>query len=134
MDPTDLLLGRLLIEGERDMRISRPNLSQQRRQRIQRCQTQKTDCQMADFPTFGPARSKRRVLDTTHDSVCLFEIGTAGFRQIDVSCSSIEQFHAEFALQISNLMTERRLRDVQAACRSTKMQLLCHGNEVTEMS
>jgi hypothetical protein len=53
--------------------------------------------------------------------------------QLHATAGAIEQADAQFLLEHSNLLAERRLRDAQAQRRAAKMPFLCHGKEITKM-
>lgn len=46
---------------------------------------------------------------------------------------SVEEHHAQFGLQVLNLLAEGRLRHVQARGCSAETELVCDGHEVTQV-
>ena len=47
---------------------------------------------------------------------------------------AFQQCDPQLRFQITNLPAERRLRNVKALCRPGKIQLLSHGNKVSQVS
>jgi len=47
---------------------------------------------------------------------------------------AVQQLDLQFLLKVTNLPAKRGLRDVQPLGGSRKIQLLGHGNEVTQMT
>ena len=52
----------------------------------------------------------------------------------DFSFCSIKQFHSEFFLKLTNLLTQRRLAYVQTDRCTTEVQFLGHSDQIAEMS
>jgi hypothetical protein len=50
--------------------------------------------------------------------------GSAGIGQLNSAVGPIEETHAEFPFEATNLLTQWRLRDVQALRGSTEVQLV----------
>jgi len=81
--------------------------------------------------------SAPRRLDGLDDALCLVEQSTA-LCQKGLTCRcelylptrSLEQSHAELLLELTDLLAERRLRDVQSCCGAAEVKLLRDGHEV----
>jgi hypothetical protein len=56
----------------------------------------------------------------------------AGVSELDACSSACEQPRAELFLQALDLLAERRLRDMEALCRATEMELLRELDERTQ--
>ena len=62
------------------------------------------------------------------------EKGAPSVRQLDAAIRPMEEADAEILLEPANLLTERRLRDVQALRGAPEVQLFRDGDEVTEVA
>jgi hypothetical protein len=60
--------------------------------------------------------------------------GGAGWQKAYTPRGSFEQLHTELVLERAHLATERRLRQVQASCRSTDVALFRDGDEILQLS
>ncbi len=58
----------------------------------------------------------------------------AGLRQGDAAGQAQEQRRADFALQLLDLLAERRLADAQAGGRPSEVKFLGNGGEVTQVA
>jgi putative oxidoreductase len=57
----------------------------------------------------------------------------ARFREANTVCAAVEEVDADLGLQVANLPTQRRLRDVEACGRSGKRFFFGDGDEVTNV-
>src|SRR5690242_13149887 len=54
--------------------------------------------------------------------------------ELDLSLRALEQLHAQFALELTNLLAQGRLADVQAFGGPSEMQRVSDGDHVPEMA
>nr|WP_228782432.1 hypothetical protein [Nocardia abscessus] len=59
--------------------------------------------------------------------------GRAGLGRRDRAAATVEQWQAEFALQLTDLRAEPRLGQVQPGRRAGEVRLLGHGDEVAKL-
>jgi hypothetical protein len=64
----------------------------------------------------------------------LLEKGASRVRQLDAAVRPIEEPHAEFVFEATDLLTERGLCDVNALRGATEMQFLRDREEVPEVT
>jgi hypothetical protein len=55
---------------------------------------------------------------------------SASLGQYHAPAGALEKQPAEFLLQRTNLHAQRRLHNVEAFCRASKMLFFCDGNEI----
>jgi hypothetical protein len=92
-----------------------------------------SDDQLPGLPTGRPARDLRRTVRLGERQPRLDKEGSAGVRQLDSTARPMEEADAEFMLEATNLLTERRLRDVKAPGGSTEVQFFRHRDEIAEV-
>ena len=64
----------------------------------------------------------------------MIEEGAAGFGQRDTVRTPLQQLHADFGLEVTDLPAQRRLRGMQPLLRrQLEAAALGHGDEVAEM-
>ena len=73
-------------------------------------------------------------VDTRKDRPGPLKVLLAGGRQVDPSSRTSQQLNPELGLELPDLLRQRRLRDVQATCRSTEMAFLGNCDEVAKVS
>jgi len=92
------------------------------------------DAQLPDLSTGRAARDLRRALRLSQRQPRFGQERSAHVRQLDPSIRSMEEADAEVTLEATNLLTERRLRDVKALCGAAEVQLFRHGQEIAEVT
>src|SRR5438094_6886271 len=95
-----------------------------------RCVSPQTITVASDSPTCG----EHRTLDLREDLPCMFEKQSTSARQPHPSLGAFEQLDVDLFLELFDLVTERRLRDVEALRGPPEIQLFSDGNEVSEMA
>ena len=88
--------------------------------------------QVSDLPASRPARDLRRTVRLGQRQPRFDEERSACVRQLDSTARPMEEADAEVTLEATNLLTERRLRDVKTLRGSTEMQFFRHGDEIAE--
>jgi UDP:flavonoid glycosyltransferase YjiC (YdhE family) len=121
-------------ELELDGRVTLAERGQQPREDVQLRGRHVSDDQLPDFPTSRPARGLGRTVRLGQRQPCFNEEGTAGVRELDSTARAMEETHSEVALEPTNLLTERRLGNMQAPRRSTEVQLFRDGDEVAKVT
>jgi hypothetical protein len=91
------------------------------------------DDQVSDLPASRPARDLRRTVRLGQRQPRFDEERSACVRQLDSTARPIEEADAEVTLEATNLLTERRLRDVKTLRGSTEVQLFRDGDEVAKV-
>jgi hypothetical protein len=92
------------------------------------------DDQLPRLATGGLARDVRRPLRLGERQPRFDQEGSADICQLNSAVGPIEETHAEFPLEATNLLTQWRLRDVQALRGSTEVQLVRDRDEIAEMT
>jgi hypothetical protein len=82
----------------------------------------------------GEARALGRALERSERQRCLLEERPPGGGELDVAAGADEQVGAERALELVDLVAQRRLGDVQARGGPAEMELLRDGQEVAEQA
>lgn len=84
-------------------------------------------------------RAARRARSTPctrsrQDRLCIRKKHLSGVGQCHTTVRSRQELHTELLLQISNLLTERRLLDVYALGRTAEVQRIGYSDEVSEVA
>jgi hypothetical protein len=95
-----------------------------------RCVSRQTITVASDSPACG----EHRTLDVREDLPCMFEKQSASARQPHPPLGAFEQLNVDLFLELFDLLTERRLRDVEALRGPPEIQLFSDGNEVSQMT
>jgi hypothetical protein len=121
------------LKRELDGRVTLAEHRQQAREDIQLRGRHVSDDQLPGLPTGRPARDLRRTVRLGERQPRFDKEGSAGVRQLDSTARPMEEADAEFMLEATNLLTERRLRDVKAPGSSTEVQFFRHRDEIAEV-
>jgi hypothetical protein len=92
------------------------------------------DDQLPSLATGCLARDVRRPLRLGESQPRFDQEGSAGICQLNSAVCPIEEANAEFPLEATNLLTQWRLRDVQALRGATEVQLFRDSEEIAEMT
>src|SRR6266540_1931573 len=122
------------LKRELDSRMTLAKEGQQARKDVELGGRHVADDQLADLAPRRPARDLHRALRLGQRQPRFDEEGPTGVRQRDSAIRPMEETDAELALEVADLLTERRLRDVQALRGSTEMQLFGDRHEVPEVT
>src|SRR5204862_5195150 len=95
-----------------------------------RCVSRQTITVASDSPACG----EHRTLDVREDLPCMFEKQSASARRPHPPLGAFEQLNVDLFLELFDLLTERRLRDVEALRGRPEIQLFSDGNEVSQMT
>jgi hypothetical protein len=120
-------------ELELDVRVTLAEGGQQPREHVQLRGRHVSDDQVPDFPARRPARDLGRTVRLRQRQSRLHEEGTAGVRELDSTARPMEESEPELALEATNLLTERRLGDMQAPRRSSEVQVFRDGDEIAKV-
>src|SRR4051812_24003838 len=82
----------------------------------------------------GVARGQLRQVRLSQHPSRLLEHGSARGCERDLPLGAVEEPHAQFLLELANLLTDRRLRHMETLCRSAEVQLLGNRDEVPQMT
>jgi len=88
---------------------------------------------LPDFPASRPARNLSCTVRLGQRHPRFNEEGTAGVRELDSTTRAMKETDSQVALETTNLLTQRRLCNMQAPRRSTEVQLLRDGDEVPKV-
>src|SRR4051794_822243 len=80
------------------------------------------------------ARGRDRPLGLDQHAARLAQHRATGVRQRNAALRPVEQAHAEFVLQLANLLGDGRLRYVEALGRTAEMEFLGDGYEVPQVT
>src|SRR4030095_11141672 len=80
------------------------------------------------------SRQPRRAFGRGQDPACLLEKPPPGRRELDVPFDAPQQVDFELLFEISNLLTQRRLRGVQTGRGVAKMEFLGDPDEISKMT
>jgi hypothetical protein len=58
----------------------------------------------------------------------------SGLRQEYDSLRSLKELDSEFIFQLSNLLAQRRLTDVQTQCGTAEVQFFSHGYQIAQVA
>jgi hypothetical protein len=85
---------------------------------------------MADFAFPRLSRNSREVIDLTEHLMGFADDALAGFRQSDFSFGPLKETNPELFFQLTDLLAERRLADIQSNRGAAEMQLFRHCHEI----
>jgi hypothetical protein len=88
---------------------------------------------MTDFSATRLRCDFREVVDLTQDSIGFVNDSPARVRKSDLLLVSVEKLYSEFLLQLADLLTQRRLADVEAYGGAAEVQFFSYRHEVTQM-
>ena len=94
----------------------------------------RADGQLTDFALVHAQRQIRRVRGLREDDARLLDEHPAGVGELDVALRAVEQRHAEFRLQLSNLLAERRLAEMKPLGGAAEVERVGHGDDVPQMT
>jgi len=92
------------------------------------------DDQLPSLATGCLARDVRRALRLGESQPRFNQEGSSCICQLNSAICPIEEAHAEFPFEATNLLTQWRLRDVQALRGSTEVQLFRDSEEIAEVT
>jgi len=84
--------------------------------------------------TCRPTRREHCTLDLREDLPCMLEKHSPAARQSHPALATIEQLDLDLFLELFDLLTERRLRHVEALSGSPEIQLFSDGDEVSQVT
>ena len=93
---------------------------------------QGTDVEVPQLPGGGPARGRERSFAVREREPGLFEKCVAGIGELDRPPGPIDQVHSQLAFQLLNLLTKRRLRNMEPFGGTAEVSFLRHGHEVAQ--
>jgi hypothetical protein len=122
------------LKREVDSRVTLPEDRQESREDVELGRGHVADDQLPDLPSRRSARDLRRAFRLRQGQPRFDQEGATRVRQLDPAVRSLEETDAELPLEATDLLTERRLRDVKALRGSTEVQLFRDGDEVPEVA
>ena len=93
-----------------------------------------SDDELSDLATCRAARDLCRPVRLSQRRSRLDKERSARVRQEDTAARPMEECNAEIPFEYTDLLAQRRLRDVKAARRATEVPLFRDGDEVSEVS
>jgi hypothetical protein len=90
--------------------------------------------QVPDFAGAGLCRYFRKVLHSRKHLIGLVDHSLPGLCQTYFPFGSLKELNIQFLLQLPDLLTQRRLADVQAYSRTAEVQLFSHRYQIPQMS
>jgi hypothetical protein len=81
-----------------------------------------------------PLRGPHRLLGLVQHLLGGFPKGPACVRKLHASLGALEEWHPQLVFELTNLLAERGLRDVQARRRPAKVEFFRDDQEVTQMA
>jgi hypothetical protein len=93
-----------------------------------------SDAQVRRIGTAYPSRNHGCAIGVRDDVPRFPEKVPTRLRQLDMSFRSIQQARPKLSLELSDLVTQRRLRDMQAGSGVAEVQRLRHGDEISQVS
>jgi hypothetical protein len=94
----------------------------------------RADGQLADLALVHAKRQVRRVFGLRQDDARFLDEHPAGVGELDVALRPVEQRHTELCFQLSNLLAERRLAEVEPLSCVPEMQRVRYGDDVPQMT
>jgi hypothetical protein len=134
MEHSTLFAGPQQLKREIDVRVTLAEHRQQPREDVELGGGHVADDQFPSLATRCLARDVRRALRLGESQPRFNQEGSACVCQLNSAICPIEEAHAEFLLEATNLLTQWRLRDVQALRGSTEVQLVRDSDEIAEMT
>ena len=134
MEHSKLFAGSKQLKREIDARVTLAEHRQQPREDVELRGGHMADDQLPRLATGGLARDVRRPLRLGERQPRFDQEGSADICQLNSAVGPIEETHAEFPLEATNLLTQWWLRDVQALRGSTEVQLVRDSDEIAEMT
>jgi hypothetical protein len=92
------------------------------------------DRQTISLASHRPTRGEYRTLDLRENLPRMLEKQSTTAGQPHPPFGAFEQLNLDLFLQLFDLLTERRLRDVEPLCGSRETQLFSDGNEVPQVT
>src|SRR5580765_3222481 len=92
------------------------------------------DRELSHLALIDARRHSRRMVDLCEDHSRFVDQHFSCFGQLHLTLGAIEEGDAELALELANLLAERRLADVQALCGSPEMQVFRDGDDVAQVT
>lgn len=134
MEHPKLFAGPQQLKRQVDARVTLAEHRQQPREDIELGGGHVADDQLPRLATGGLARDVRRPLRLGESQSRFDQEGSACVRQFNSAVCPVEEAKVEFPFEATNLLTEWRLRDVEALCGSTEVQLFRDSDEIAEMT
>ena len=72
-----------------------------------------------------------KMIDLAEDLLSLEQDALSSLRQLHLALCPIEESDAEFLLELTNLLAERRLTDMQPNCGTAKIQLFGYSHQIS---
>src|SRR5262245_51129631 len=89
---------------------------------------------MPDLPFAGLSGNPCKMVDLTKHLMRFSNDTFPRFSKPDLALRSLKKLNPEFFLELTDLLAQRRLTDVEADCGSAEVQLLRDGDEVSQMT
>ena len=125
--------GRARLERHADPRCRGAEPAQQARDGGRQCVRQIADPQQAERTLVRGAGGPPGDLRLGEDPTRLVQHGGAGRGERDAALRTGEQLHTQLRLELADLLTDGRLRNVQPLGRAPEVQFLGDGDEVPQM-
>ena len=109
-------------------------LSQNDRQHVVIRDADETDRQFADLAATGAPGHLHRLLDARQDLACFLQKDLPGLGQRHMPLGAMEQHHAQFFLERTNLHRQGRLRNMQFLRGPPEVKFLGHGYEIAQVA
>jgi hypothetical protein len=93
-----------------------------------------SDPKIAEHPFARSLRRARRLVRLTQYAAGFGEECRSCCRQRHASLVAVQQLDSQLELELSDLLAQRRLREVKPLRRAPEMQLFGHGNEIANPS
>jgi hypothetical protein len=94
----------------------------------------RADGQLADLPLIHAKRQVRRMLGLRQDDARFVDEHPPGIGEFDVALCPVEQRHTQLGFQLSNLLAERRLAEVEAFGCVAEVKGVRYGDDVPQVT
>jgi hypothetical protein len=89
---------------------------------------------MPDFAFTRLGCDSGKMIDLTENLMGFADDSRSGFSEAHFALGPVEQLDAQFFFQLADLLTQRRLADVEAYGGATKVQLFGDGDKITQVA
>jgi hypothetical protein len=137
IEPTIKQSGRLLVnEASLDLYLGPPSakLHKDRRQHGAKRTGKHPDAHGADRPLSDATHHFHRLVETRNHAAGLCKEPCAGVGQQDTSMRALKELKSQIAFEDPDLLAQRRLCDMHARGRATKVKLLSDCDEIAQLA
>jgi len=66
--------------------------------------------------------------------LCFYDERASGYREVNITLSAVEEPDSKLILEITDLLAQRRLRNVEFFSRSAEMKFFCNCDNIPQQS